>query len=84
VEPPVAAREAAYPEPTVAGGKVEVVTLSGAATLRVKERLVVLPVVSATWKESVVEPAMAGVPEMVPAAFRESPAGNWPAARDQV
>ena len=49
----MAAREAAYPVPTVAGGKVEVVTLSGAATLRVNERLVVLPVVSATWKEIV-------------------------------
>ena len=80
----MAAREAAYPVPTVAGGKVEVVTVSGAATLSVKERLVVLPVVSPTWKESVVEPARVGVPEIVPAALSVSPGGNWPAARDQV
>ena len=52
--------------------------------MRVKERLVVFPVESATWKERVVVPERAGVPEMVPAALSERPGGSTPAARDHA
>ena len=53
-----------------------VLIVSGDDTVREKLRFVVLPAESATWKETLVVPAVVGAPEMVPVVLSDSPDGR--------
>ena len=75
---------AEYAVPAVPPGKLEVVTVSTASTVRESAAVAVRPpLVTCTVKAEV--PGVVGVPEMTPdAGARDSPAGSDPTLTAQV
>ncbi len=83
-EPPVAESVCEYGEPARAPGS-EVVVIDGAAMTAIKsEAVAVVELLSLTCTAKLAVPEADGVPEIVPAALRESPAGSDPETTDQL
>jgi hypothetical protein len=81
--PPEAASVAEYAVPTVPGGNVELVIVTGVPTTIERALVAVAPAASATRAVKFAVPAADGVPLMIPAfASRLIPAGIAPALMD--
>ena len=66
-------------------GKVVVVTVSGAATVRLSGFVAVSELTSVTWTVKLLVPVPVGVPEITPVLdARESPVGRVPEDMDQL
>ncbi len=84
-DPPATPSICEYARPAVPAGRDDVVIVSGGGLI-VNETAAAsdLPVVSATFTVKLADPAVAGVPEIVPAADKLNPAGRDPAVTDHV
>lgn len=80
VVPPVAANVVVYDVPSEPAGRVAVVTVTGAVTEMVSDRVAVRPAESVTFAVNEVLPVAVGIPLITPVLpSRVSPAGSEPA-----
>jgi hypothetical protein len=85
VHPPVADSVALYATPIVPLARLAVVIVSAAMMTKFRLTEAVFPVLSVACTATLYDPAVDGVPEIVPVLVPKlSPCGSWPEVIDQL